>query len=219
MVTRLEELLLTAGTYVVLSETRLGDLFVTPDLPDKVRLCDQYGVKIGAGGTLMEIAALRDRRAEMITWLLDAGMNVLEISDGLGRLGPRKRDLIRSVKDESLVIVAEIGFKAPDRSMETAQWIAEAEADLEAGADYVLIEGRESGTVGAFNPDGSVRTELVESLAAALPAERLVFEAPRPSSASLVRSVLRAQRESRQRPTRRGDLTRNAALGPAGRHG
>ena len=51
--------------------------------------------------------------------------------------------------------------------------------DLEAGATWVLTEGRESGTVGLYEPDGSVRVEVVETLVARVGLSRLIFEAPR----------------------------------------
>jgi phosphosulfolactate synthase len=65
-------------------------------------------------------------------------------------------------------------------------------ADLAAGTRWVLAEGRESGTVGLYHPDGSVREELVEAIAARIPLERVIFEAhARPSrpgsSASSIR--------------------------------
>jgi phosphosulfolactate synthase len=51
--------------------------------------------------------------------------------------------------------------------------------DLDAGASLLIAEARESGTVGLYQSNGEVRTELVDSLLAALPAERIIFEAPR----------------------------------------
>ncbi|MDP9073900.1 MAG: phosphosulfolactate synthase, partial [Actinomycetota bacterium] len=50
---------------------------------------------------------------------------------------------------------------------------------LDAGASWVLLEGRDSGTVGLYRPDGSVRTDMVTAVVGAADLERLVFEAPR----------------------------------------
>jgi phosphosulfolactate synthase len=61
----------------------------------------------------------------------------------------------------------------------TEQWLAEMAADLDAGAAWVIAEGRESGTVGLYHDDGSVRAELVDAIAARLPVDRVIFEAPR----------------------------------------
>jgi phosphosulfolactate synthase (CoM biosynthesis protein A) len=50
--------------------------------------------------------------------------------------------------------------------------------DLDAGATWVVAEGRESGTVGLYESDGSVRSALVDALVAVSPT-CVVFEAPR----------------------------------------
>jgi phosphosulfolactate synthase len=52
------------------------------------------------------------------------------------------------------------------------------QADLDAGAAYVIAEGRESGTVGVYDSAGEPRQELIEALLAAVPADRIIFEAP-----------------------------------------
>ena len=49
-----------------------------------------------------------------------------------------------------------------------AAWAPAAAADLGAGATWVVTEGRESGTVGLFDPDGEVRVEVVEAVVAAV---------------------------------------------------
>src|SRR5581483_7903807 len=53
--------------------------------------------------------------------------------------------------------------------------------DLASGAAFVLAEGRESGTVGLYHPDGRVREPLVSALVARVPADRIIFEAPTPA--------------------------------------
>jgi phosphosulfolactate synthase len=53
--------------------------------------------------------------------------------------------------------------------------------DLDAGATFVIAEGRESGTVGLYGADGTVRESLVGDILAGVSAERIIFEAPSPS--------------------------------------
>jgi phosphosulfolactate synthase len=57
--------------------------------------------------------------------------------------------------------------------------VSEVRADLEAGARWVLLEGRESGTVGLYDSEGRAREDVVDAVVAAADVERLVFEAPR----------------------------------------
>ena len=58
-------------------------------------------------------------------------------------------------------------------------WAAEARADLDAGATWIVTEGRESGTVGLFEADGSIRGDVADAVVEAVGVETTVFEAPR----------------------------------------
>jgi hypothetical protein len=58
-------------------------------------------------------------------------------------------------------VAAEVGAKDASVPVVTADWIADMKADLEAGAQWLVTEGRESGTVGIYSGDGSVRKLLV----------------------------------------------------------
>jgi phosphosulfolactate synthase len=63
----------------------------------------------------------------------------------------------------------------------TADWLEEMQADLAAGARWVIAEGRESGTVGLYTADGSPRAELVDAIAERIGLDRVIFEAPKKS--------------------------------------
>ena len=56
---------------------------------------------------------------------------------------------------------------------------AAAAGDLEAGATWILAEGRASGTVGIYESSGAIRQDVAEALAAAVGPDCVVFEAPR----------------------------------------
>jgi phosphosulfolactate synthase len=50
--------------------------------------------------------------------------------------------------------------------------------DLEAGATWLVAEGRESGTVGLYNADCGIREDLVAAIVDWIPQDRVIFEAP-----------------------------------------
>jgi phosphosulfolactate synthase len=50
--------------------------------------------------------------------------------------------------------------------------------DLDAGASWVIAEGRESGTVGLYHADHGVREDLVAAILSWIPPDRVIFEAP-----------------------------------------
>jgi phosphosulfolactate synthase len=99
-----------------------------------------------------------------------------------------KRALIQEMSLE-FEVLAEVGSKCPG-PVDVRAWCDEMARDLDAGASWLVTEGRESGTVGLFEPDGEVRLELVDAIAAAVPVERVIFEAPqKPQQAVLIRVV------------------------------
>ena len=76
-------------------------------------------------------------------------------------------------------MLAEVGSKHAAVRLTPEQWAQAAAADLEAGATWILAEGRASGTVGIYERSGAVRQDVVEALAAAVGPDGVVFEAPR----------------------------------------
>ena len=78
----------------------------------------------------------------------------------------------------------------PTSVLTPSTWVELARADLDAGASAVLTEGRESGVVGLYAADGSVRGEVVDALLDGIGAHHLIFEAPhRHQQAWLIRRI------------------------------
>jgi len=90
----------------------------------------------------------------------------------------QKRSLIGAAA-QRFIVLGEIGAKDPSVEVTASAWALAAAADLDAGATWVVTEGRESGTVGLFDPDGEVRVDVVDAVVAAIGVDSTVFEAPR----------------------------------------
>jgi phosphosulfolactate synthase len=90
----------------------------------------------------------------------------------------QKRDLIGEAA-RHFIVLSEVGPKDPAARMLPEQWAAAVADDLDAGATWVLAEGRASGTVGLYHPSGAVREDIVAALAAEVDRGLIVFEAPR----------------------------------------
>jgi phosphosulfolactate synthase len=89
-----------------------------------------------------------------------------------------KRELIAEAA-RHFIVLAEVGPKDPAVQLTPAQWAQGLSDDLEAGATWVLAEGRASGTAGIYDPSGAVREDLVAALVSVAGPDFLVFEAPR----------------------------------------
>ena len=79
-----------------------------------------------------------------------------------------------------MCVLSEIGKKSPreDSELGVEERITQARAEFDAGAWKVIIEGRETGTVGVFDAEGDVQTQEVDRIVDAIGLHNLIFEAP-----------------------------------------
>jgi phosphosulfolactate synthase len=167
-----------AGHLVDIVKVGWGIGYVDPTMAARVSVCATHGCPVSLGGTLLEVAALQDRVGELRDWALSIGVTHLEVSNGLrGLPDSRKRALVRELAAD-FVVLAETGAKEGNHPPTPAEWAEEMARDLEAGAAWVIAEGRESGTVGLYRPDQGVREDLVAAILAWIPPEKVIFEAP-----------------------------------------
>lgn len=175
----LESLIQTARESIDIVKLGWGTAYVSDGVKAKVALCRSAGIHLCPGGTLLEICDRQDRIDDYVRWLQRLGVTHVEVSNGaLGMTIEHKRELIDRLARE-FVVLSECGSKNPSVHVVAGAWVAEMNGDLDAGASLLIAEARESGTVGLYGPDGRVRTELVDALIAALPVDRIIFEAPR----------------------------------------
>lgn len=169
-----------AGTASCLDIAKIGwgIGYVDRTLADRVALYHDAGVLVSLGGTLTEVATAQDRVDELRRWALSLGIDAIEVSNGLGALTPDRKCALVKELSQDLLVVAEAGSKDAGVPVSATDWSDEMQSDLDAGARWVIAEGRESGTVGLYEPDGSVRASLVEHLLATLPSDVIIFETP-----------------------------------------
>ena len=170
--------LAVAGPLIDIWKFGWGTAYIDQNLEEKLELLERHGVRACTGGTLLEIAWAQGAVTQFLDWAMAVGFPCVEVSCGTVELTRAEKSGLISVAAQRFGVLAEIGRKDAGASVLAGQWAADAEADLEAGADYVVTEGRESGTVGLYEPDGSVRADVVAAVVAAIGAERVLFEAP-----------------------------------------
>ncbi|MGZ4633454.1 MAG: phosphosulfolactate synthase, partial [Actinomycetes bacterium] len=157
-----EALLQVCGPYVDVWKFGWGTAYLDPGLGDKLALLDGYGVLACSGGTLLEVAWQQGAVDDYLSWASDTGFPCVEVSCGaVSMSAAEKRALIETAADR-FIVLGEIGTKDPHVEVVPLAWALEAEADLAAGATWVVTEGRESGTVGLFDQAGDIRVEVVD---------------------------------------------------------
>ncbi|MDQ3456142.1 MAG: phosphosulfolactate synthase [Actinomycetota bacterium] len=152
--------------------------YVDPLLPARVAAYAAAGVPVCLGGTFTEVVALQDKVAPYRDWALSIGITHAEVSNGLQAMtDDRKTWLIKELSAD-FVVLAETGAKDGSYPTSPEQWTEEMIRDLEAGAAYVVAEGRESGTVGLYSADQAVHEEIVTAITELIPVDQVIFETP-----------------------------------------
>ncbi|MGJ0502603.1 MAG: phosphosulfolactate synthase [Methylocystis sp.] len=151
-------------------------------LEEKLDWLNQRNILTYPGGTLLEAAVVQEHCRVFMTRAAELGFRAAEISEGTIELpGERRRRMIDCARNAGLVPITEVGRKDPacqPTAVELAQQILQ---DLDWGASWVIVEGRESGSgVGIYDQGGEIRTpfldEILKQVGSA--ASRLIWEAP-----------------------------------------
>ncbi len=173
-----EDILSINGDFIDIIKFGWGTSYVTPNLKDKIKTYKEAGIPVYFGGTLFEAFLVRNQFDDYLRVLDKFGMEYAEVSDGSIELDHDvKCDHIRRIS-EHVTVLSEVGSKDAEKIIPPYKWIAQMQAELDAGAWKVIGEARESGTVGLFRASGEVRSGLVEEILTKIPFEKIIWEAP-----------------------------------------
>lgn len=175
----LADILEVAGPFIDLAKLGWGTGVIVANLEAKLDLYRSHDIDVCFGGTLLELAYLQDRMADLVAWLRELAVLSVEVSDGTVVMPESdKLGLIEELASE-FTVYSEVGSKDADAIVSPARWVRAIRSELRAGASYVILEGRESGTAGLYRPAGEIRTGLIdEIIESGIDVDRLVFEAP-----------------------------------------
>ncbi|MGC9516982.1 MAG: phosphosulfolactate synthase [Methanomicrobiales archaeon] len=151
-------------------------------IKDKVDMYSSYNIKPYPGGTLFEIAYIKNEIEKYLEEASKLGFNTLEISDGSTNIPADSREkIICDAKEQGFFVITEVGKKNPieDHKIDTVERTGLINFDLKCGADKVLIEARESGKgIGIFDDKGNVKEDEVDLLINNIDLEKIIWEAP-----------------------------------------
>ncbi|MGM7720453.1 phosphosulfolactate synthase [Metabacillus sp. Hm71] len=180
-----EEMLQLAGQYVDYIKLGFGTTMLYPPelLKKKLLLAKKENIAVYPGGTLFEIAAHKGVLGEYFEYIERIGFDHLEISDGTIELPYRKRrKVIQEAVGKGFTVITECGKKAEGSYLEVKELERTLYSDLECGASYVIVEGRESGkNVGIYNEQGLIDKEFLIDIEKTITNDvrkYLIWEAP-----------------------------------------
>ena len=168
----------SAAEYVDLVRLGWGSAYVTRDLAAKLAAYRAAGVDVMLGGTLTELAWLRERVDGLCGWLRELGIERVEVSSGTVTIPAEEKLALIERLAQEFTVYAEVGEKDPAAILAPYRWVELIRDALGAGAHQVICEGRATGDAGMYRPDGEARTGLIEEIVHEIDADRLIFEAP-----------------------------------------
>jgi len=155
-----------------------GTAYVTNNLEEKIALYRQNGIRPYFGGTLFEAFYARNKFEDYLRLIDKYQLDLVEISDGSIIIEHyEKCKLIRRMAKDRTVL-SEVGSKDSGILISPNRWIKMMTTELQAGSWKVIAEGRESGNVGVFRPNGSAHTMLINMITAKVNPEDILWEAP-----------------------------------------
>jgi len=155
-----------------------GTSYVTQNLEEKIKLYQDAGIQPYFGGTLFEVFYARGQFEDYLRVLDKYKLDLAEVSDGSIIINhDEKCELIRRVAQDRTVL-SEVGSKDSGILISPAKWIKMMSTELEAGSWKVIAEGRESGNVGVFRPNGTAHTLLINRIIAKINPNDILWEAP-----------------------------------------
>jgi phosphosulfolactate synthase len=167
-----------ARDYVDIVKLGWGTAVVTPNVKEKIALYQSYDIPVSFGGTFFEVCLRQGKFDEFLALVDECGMTCIEVSDGTVEMDEDdKLEIIRTLSKRYKVL-SEVGSKDDAVVITPSRWVELIAREIEAGAWKVITEGRESGTVGIYRPNGDVKDGLLEEIKETFDTTKLLFEAP-----------------------------------------
>ncbi len=176
-----ESLTDVAADHIDYAKIAWGSSLITRDLERKLELYRARDVIPTLGGSLFEYAHLRGQVEPLLDFVKEAKLSI-ELSDSICHIS--RRDKLAWIERFAAHgrVLSEVGRKTEQVDQPWTQRIAD---EIEAGAEKIVIEGREIGPA-----SGEFRSDLVEQMVSEFPAEKLIFEAlERKQQVSLIKQL------------------------------
>jgi phosphosulfolactate synthase len=152
---------------------------------EKVAAARRLKVPVCTGGGPFEIAVAFGKLPEFLDLCADIGVTHIEAGEGFTDMRIPAKEVVRLAFERGLDVQFEVGKKhgGTFTSDVVEQLINQGKRWLDAGAQKIVVEGRESAQdVGLFDEKGRLQPKFAERFIEAYGMEKTVFEAPNKSS-------------------------------------
>lgn len=148
----------------------------------KVEMYKNHEITPYTGGTLFELAYMKQKIDEFFSEAKNLGFEAVEISDGSTDIThDEKLECIRKAKSEGFEVLSEVGKKDPalDRELTLDERISAMQDELDAGSSLVIVEAREGGkNIGIFDKSGNAKEDEIDVILDKIEPNKILWEAP-----------------------------------------
>ncbi len=180
----LRDVLQTSNKYIDHWKCSYGVSAVMPAniLHQKLEMLSEYNINTFPGGTLLEAAVIQKNCQSYMVRAKEIGFHSVEISDGTITLpSVRRRNAILCALENGLIPITEVGKKDPTKQPSPDELADQILQDLYWGAEYVIVDARESGCgIGIFDQQGDLKMDVFRKISSAIgkKIEKVIWEAP-----------------------------------------
>ena len=175
---QMEDFLSTSTHFTDIIKFGFGTSLVSNNIKEKVSMITNSGIKPYFGGTMFEIFYVRNQEDEYFKIVDELGMDTIEISDGSIVLDHDEKCELIYKYSKNYTVLSEVGSKEEGILISPAKWIKMMSKELEAGSWKVIAEGRESGSVGIFRPNGNPHTIIINKIISKIDSDKVLWESP-----------------------------------------
>lgn len=151
-------------------------------IKSKVDMYKSHDITPYTGGTLFELAYMKDKLEEFFSEAHSLGFPAIEISDGSTSIAHEdKLKCIEKANDEGFEVLSEVGKKDPnlDRELTLDERISQMNDELDAGSSLIIVEAREGGkNIGIFDKSGNAKEDEIDVIVDSIDNRRILWEAP-----------------------------------------
>ncbi len=173
-----ENFIEASGEFTDIVKFGFGTAFITAQLEEKLKLYKSHNIRPYFGGTLFEAFYARGMFDDFLKLLDKYDLDLAEISDGSIVIPHQEKCELIAKMAKDRTVLSEVGSKDSGILISPNKWIKMMSTELEAGSWKVIAEGRESGNVGVFRPNGTAHTFLINKIIAKVKPENILWEAP-----------------------------------------
>ena len=173
-----EDFLSSSHEHTDIIKLGFGTSIITPNITDKIKLYQDNGMLVYAGGTLFEAFAIRNQLDDYKKCMSNFGLEMIEISDGSMHLNHEKKCELIADFSKDFKIISEVGSKDSSVEIRSKDWLKWIKNELKAGSWKVITEAREGGNTGICDSNGGIKSELIDDIITQINKNDILWEAP-----------------------------------------